>query len=103
MLDAELVGGLAQFGTAGLIGWMWLTERRAAAARERELHEAHDRLIHERRALELLVQAVREQSRVLGAIEASQRSLLNLLTRWSHEGGVVRPRAPRRQESGDAA
>ena len=36
-MEGELLAMVTQFGVAGLIGWMWLSERRAGAAREREL------------------------------------------------------------------
>ena len=42
--DLSLLPTLAQSGTAGLIAWMWLTERRAAATRDRQLTELADRL-----------------------------------------------------------
>jgi hypothetical protein len=84
-MNPELAGALAQFGTAGLIGWMWLTERRAAAARERQLSEAHERLMHERMSFELVVAAIKENTKVLTALEVGQRTLTGVLERMSHE------------------
>lgn len=72
---------LTQFGTAGLMGWMWLTERRAAAERERQLSEAHERLLQERRGVDVAVQALRDNTRALAALEAGQRSLQAVLDR----------------------
>jgi hypothetical protein len=84
MLDPEVVGSLVQFGTAGLIGWMWLTERKGSVDRERQLTEAHERLVEQRVGVEALLGAVRENTRVLGQLEAGQRALLEL---WAREEG----------------
>lgn len=75
MLDADMAGNIVQFGTAGLIGWMWLSERREAAAGIKQLREAHERLVQERASLEAVLGAVRENTRVLEQIAESQRAL----------------------------
>jgi hypothetical protein len=80
-MDLDLAASLAQFGTAGLIGWMWLSERRAAADRERQLAEAHERLMQERRGLGAAVQALRENTRALASLEAGQRALTAAIER----------------------
>lgn len=92
MLDPEVVGSLVQFGTAGLIGWMWLTERKGSGERERQLTEAHERIVEQRVGVEALLGAMRENTRVLGQLEAGQRALLEL---WSREGGRTSHRAAR--------
>ena len=74
MLDGELAS-IAQLGAAGLMGWMWLAERRSAAARERQLTEAHERIVQERRYFESLLEAVRENTRVLAVLETGQARL----------------------------
>jgi hypothetical protein len=74
-MDLDALATFTQFGTAGLIGWMWLTERRAAMERDRQLAEQHERLMQERRGVEIAVEALRENTRVLAGVEASQRSL----------------------------
>lgn len=81
MGEAEVVAALAQFGTAGLVAWMWLAERRAAATRERQLDEVHERLIQERRCFEVAIEALRENTRALAAIEAGQRAMVAALER----------------------
>lgn len=81
MLDTEIAGSLVQFGTAGLMGWMWLTERRGAAARERQLDEAHARITEQRVGIEALLGAVRENTKVLGQIEAGQRIMMEVFGR----------------------
>ena len=56
---------MTQFGAAGLIGWMWITERRAASARERQVGDVHERIMRERREMETLVEVVRENTKAL--------------------------------------
>lgn len=74
MLESE-VAALAQLGAAGLMGWMWLAERRGAAHRERQLSEAHERMMQERRYFESLLAAVRENTRVMALLEGAQERL----------------------------
>lgn len=81
MTDTDLLASLTQFGVAGLIGWMWLSERRAAAARDRQLAEAHDRLVESRTAVNALLSALDQNTRALTAIELGQRRATDLLER----------------------
>jgi two-component sensor histidine kinase len=83
-MEPQIISSLAQFGAAGLIAWMWLTERRAAADREKQLTEAHEHLTQERLQLSTLISVVQDNTRALTAIETGQRSLaatLHILTR----------------------
>lgn len=79
-MSAELAA-LTQFGVAGLVCWMWLAERRAAGVRERQVGELHERLMRERRELDVLVTTLRENTRALTALEACQRGLVAMLGR----------------------
>jgi nitrate reductase gamma subunit len=81
MMEAEIAGALAQFGVAGLVGWMWLAERRSAAGRERQLAEAHDRLMAERERAETLVGIISTSTRAMTAVEVSQRELARVVER----------------------
>ncbi|MGD9790304.1 MAG: hypothetical protein AB7Q00_01390 [Phycisphaerales bacterium] len=71
----DIASTLTQFGTAGLIGWMWLTERKGALARDRQIAEAHEALMHERAAFAVVIEALRENTKALAAIDSSQREL----------------------------
>lgn len=92
MLEAELVAPLTQFGMAGLIAWMWLTERRQAGTRERQLVEAHERLMEQRVQLEQLIQVVQETTRAVTTLEQGQRRLIEWLERGmaAPEGSAAR-------------
>lgn len=96
MTEMEIVSSLTQFGAAGLMGWMWLAERRSAATRERQLDETHERLIQERRSFEVVVEALRENTRALAGIEAGQRALLVLLGGEKHAARGVAASDPTR-------
>ena len=76
MVEAELLGAAAQSGVVGLLAWMWLLERRAAAARERELTELHERVLGDRVRLDVLVGVVTANTRALTALESVQRALV---------------------------
>lgn len=80
-MPPDLTAALAQCGAAGLIGWMWLAERRAAAARDRQLSQLHDRLIQERLSLSTLVSVVRDNTRALSALESGQRAIASAMDR----------------------
>ena len=81
MPPIDLAASLAQLGAAGLIGWMWLSERRAAAARETQLRELHERLMQERPQLAVLLAVVRDNTKALTALEVGQRAIATALER----------------------
>ncbi len=81
MLEMELLTPLTQFGTAGLIAWMWVTERRQAAARDRALSEAHEVIMEQRVQLEQLLTTVSANTRAITAMEAAQRRVIELIDR----------------------
>lgn len=86
-MEQDLMNLITQFGAAGLIGWMWLTERRHAAKREQQLTESHERLREQRLALDQLVTLVADNTRAVASLEAGQRALLSFLHRSS--GGAT--------------
>ncbi|GDX98045.1 hypothetical protein LBMAG48_04490 [Phycisphaerae bacterium] len=96
MLDVDTAGSLVQFGTAGLIGWMWLTERREAATGVKHLREAHERIVHEKTSLEAVLGAVRENTRVLEQIAEAQRGLRDTMVAMGVERVRVRGESERR-------
>lgn len=89
MIEPEIATSIAQLGAAGLIGWMWLSERRAGAARETQLRELHDRLLQERPQIAALLSVVQDNTRALAALEAGQRAIATAMER------MCEPRAKR--------
>lgn len=79
-LSAEgLVMVLTQFGAAGLIGVLWVLERRAGQQRDRQLNEAHQKLMSRERELDALLHVVKENTAAIKALEYTQRRLIELL------------------------
>ncbi|MEM9083182.1 MAG: hypothetical protein AAGB34_06250 [Planctomycetota bacterium] len=77
----ELFSEVAQLGAAGVIGLMWLLERRAAGERERRLDEAHRKLMVQRVQLGELMKLVSDNTRAMLGLESSQRAILGVLRR----------------------
>lgn len=94
-MEAQALAAIVQFGAAGLIGWMWLTERRSAMTREQQLSETHSRLLRDRESLEVLVAALRDNTRASAAIEAGQRAIADAVSRLANQG--VAPETRRRR------
>jgi hypothetical protein len=80
-MDTDVLVQATQFGIAGLIAWMWMTERRAALGRETQLSEAHDRLMEQRAQLDALVRLIAENTRALAALEAGLAALQRIIER----------------------
>lgn len=80
---------LTQFGAAGLIGLLWLFERRHAASRERQLDEAHKQVINRERELHVLLDVVKENTRAINSLESSQRRLIAVLSGSRHTPGTT--------------
>jgi hypothetical protein len=78
-MPTDIIPALAQLGAAGLIGWMWLSERRAAVEREQQLREAHAAILDERPRLEVLLRALDANTRAITALEAGQRQLVEVV------------------------
>lgn len=75
-MDVEVMGSLTQFGVAGLVCWMWLMERRSSAERERQITEAHTKLIQQDEAQRALLDVIRDNTKAMAALEAGQRGLV---------------------------
>ena len=90
-MNAELITILAQFGPAGLIGLLWIAERRYAATRDRQLSESHAKLAVQDREVHLLVDVIKENTRAIATLEQTQRQLIDMargLTESSRRSAV---------------
>ena len=56
---------LTNFGAAGLMGAMWLWERRTSQKREQQLDEAHTRILSDRVQLNELMDVVRQNTEAI--------------------------------------
>jgi hypothetical protein len=78
-LLAQTSGGLADltsFGAAGLMGAMWLWERRTSRQREQQLDEAHARIMSDRVELDQLINVVRQNAEALAKLCATQEQFI---------------------------
>lgn len=91
MSEIEVLSSLTQFGTAGLIAWMWLSERRGASDRERQLSDAHKRILDDRVQVGALMDVVKENTRAIGAMEAGQRAMLSIVDRLTTPASPAAP------------
>ena len=90
----EIVPIVTQFGAAGLIGVLWIVERRHAMQRDRQLDEAHRLIAQLHSETESLLTVVKENTRAITALEGSQRQLVRLLERLAPQPEVKTPQRP---------
>ena len=84
-MQPDIVALVTQFGMAGLVAWMWLTERRAAVTREQQLTQAHEEVIEARTHLDTLLRTLNDNTRAIASLEAGQRTLHALLERITEQ------------------
>ena len=70
------VDQLTSLGAAGLMGAMWLWERRTSRVREQQLDEAHTRIVSDRVQLEQLIDVVRQNTEVMSRLCTTQEQLV---------------------------
>jgi len=80
-METDVIAWMMQFGSAGLIAMMWLVERRQGLVRERQLTEAHERVLQQRVELGQLMAVVTENTRAVASLEAAQRQLIGVVQR----------------------
>jgi hypothetical protein len=69
------------FGAAGMMGAMWLWERKTSRQREEQLDEAHVRILGDRVQLEQLIDVVRQNAEAMTRLSAIQDQLVRRLDR----------------------
>jgi hypothetical protein len=72
---------LASLGSAGLMGAMWLWERRTNRQRDQQLEQAHTRILADRVALDQLIHVVRNNIEAVTRLCATQEQLVRKLER----------------------
>ncbi len=80
-MNEAISTALSQFGLAGFVAWMWFTERRASATREKQIAETHDRLMQERRTIEAVLGALDRSTAAMTAVQEGQRTLAGAVDR----------------------
>jgi hypothetical protein len=79
--DTAPLDNLTSFGAAGLMGAMWLWERRTSRKREDQLDEAHVRILGDRVQLEELMGVVRQNAEAIARLCTTQDQLLRQIGR----------------------
>jgi len=94
-MEMQIAEWVVQSGTAGLIAWMWLTERRHGRDRDEKLNEAHQRIMSDVRQIDQLVRTVEQNAKAATALELTQRRLVDVLeTMWGLRRAADRGRGP---------
>jgi hypothetical protein len=75
------IDSLASLGAAGLMGAMWLWERRTSQKREQQLDEAHARILGDGVQLQQLISVVRQNAEAITRLCTTQDQLLRQLDR----------------------
>lgn len=81
----QVIDGLTQFGVAGLMGLLWVLERSHSRMRERQLSDAHYKLMNQHRELIVLTRLVRRNTQAMERFEQTNRHLISLLDKMYHE------------------
>ncbi|MEE9212267.1 MAG: hypothetical protein V3U29_06400 [Phycisphaeraceae bacterium] len=84
MLNGAL-GALTQFGAAGLMGVLWVWERRMSRQREQQLDDAHARLMQQREHLHVMVRLVQRNTRAIERFIQTQIQLNQVLQKVHDE------------------
>lgn len=80
-----LLFDMTSFGAAGLMGAMWLWERRLSRRRERQLDEAHGRIARDEQRLEKLTEVVERNTAAISTFAETQRQVHETLKDLSRE------------------
>lgn len=80
----QFIEPLTQFGVAGLMGLLWVWERRFSRLRERQLTQTHERLMTQRSELDVLVRLVRSNTQAFARFDYTLNQVLALLEKQSH-------------------
>ena len=74
-MSTDVIQILTEFGAAGLIGVLWLFERSLSRRRERELTEAHTRVLRDGEQIQILIRLLRQNTHAIERFDATQTRL----------------------------
>ena len=74
-----VMSDLASFGAAGLMGAMWLWERRHRRLREEQLNSAHQRIMRDEQRLGRIIQVVEHNTDAMARFTETQHSVRQAL------------------------
>jgi hypothetical protein len=79
LADTSALDQLTSLGAAGIMGAMWLWERKTSGQREQQLDEAHTRILADRVGLDELIHVVQQNTEALSRMNTMQEQLLRQL------------------------
>ena len=68
--SSPAIDQVTNLGVAGIMGAMWLWERRTSRVREQQIDDAHARIMADRVMLDLLMDVVRQNTEALSRLSA---------------------------------
>lgn len=74
-----ILDNLSSLGAAGIMGAMWLWERRTSSSREKQLDDAHARILADKVQLDALMELVKQNTEALTHLVASHDQLVREL------------------------
>jgi phosphoenolpyruvate-protein kinase (PTS system EI component) len=74
-----MASDLASLGAAGMMGTMWLWERRSNRQREEQLTDAHNRILRDEERLGKLTQVVEQNTAAIAGFNETQRETCETL------------------------
>jgi hypothetical protein len=84
---SDAINQLTSLGAAGVMGAMWLWERRQSQQRDRQLDEAHTRILGDRVQIGQLIEVVRSNAEALTRLGSVQDQLVRALERGANTRG----------------
>ena len=82
--DVNALDSVASLGAAGMMGAMWLWERRTSQKREQQIDESHARIVADRVQLDQLIDVVRQNTDAMSRLCATQDQLIRELSARPH-------------------
>ena len=73
------IDSVSGLGAASLIGAMWLWERRQSSQREKQLDDAHTRILADKVQMDALIDLVQHSTETLSKLAMQQDALLRKL------------------------
>ena len=84
----EIVGimsDLTSFGAAGLMGAMWLWERKLSREREQQIDQSHERIMRDEERLDKLTQVLEQNTAAIARFHEMQREAYDTLKQLIEE------------------
>ncbi len=81
----SFISDLTSFGSAGLMGGLWLWERRLSRLREFQLSQSHERIMRDEQRLSRLIRVIEQNTTAVASFTETQRQTCQTLKQFSKE------------------